>query len=270
MEIMLSSGKLSLLLLLIALSAAPSEAIVPVCVDPPSGLVSWWKGEDNADDSAGTNHGTIMNSVGFVDGMVGKAFSLDGNSYVEAPDEGLPLGSAERTIVAWVYPTAYNGLKHIVHYGSRGSGASWGLVILGNGTLIAHEWLNYEGAGNVPLDQWSHVAISLSNGGVKKHYINGTLVGESTYEPNTVSSGILRIGARIDDPYNPPELFHGLVDEVAVFNRALTADEIAAIYNAGIAGMCPIQQDNVVVLQPGPGSNDGSDDGSASKERMQA
>lgn len=91
------------------------------------------------------------------------------------------------------------------------------------------------------------------------------MVGESEYQPNTVSSGILRIGARIDNPYNPPELFTGLVDEVAVFNRALTAEEIAAIYNAGSAGMCPIQQDNVVVLQPGPGSNDGSDDGSANK-----
>lgn len=102
------------------------------------------------------NHGEIY-EASFEDGMVGRAFSFDGNSYVEASDYGLPLGSAERTIVAWIYPTDYTyGLNHIVHYGNNSRGESWGLVITREGQLIAHEWLNYEGAGNVPLNQWSH------------------------------------------------------------------------------------------------------------------
>src|SRR5437762_797449 len=48
------------------------------CLTSPSGLVSWWKGETNALDSVGTNHGALQNGVGFLPGEVGESFSLDG------------------------------------------------------------------------------------------------------------------------------------------------------------------------------------------------
>ena len=59
----------------------------PPCISAPTGLVGWWPGEGNANDLAGTNNGTLVNSVNFTNGRVGQAFSLDGASgYVLIPD----------------------------------------------------------------------------------------------------------------------------------------------------------------------------------------
>ncbi len=56
------------------------------CTPPPSGMVSWWRGQDDANDSVGTNHGTMMNGATFAPGKVGQAFSFDGvDDYVELP-----------------------------------------------------------------------------------------------------------------------------------------------------------------------------------------
>jgi hypothetical protein len=56
----------------------------PPCDPPPSGLVSWWKGEGNATDSVGTNNGALSPSgASYAPGLVGQAFRFDGtNGYV--------------------------------------------------------------------------------------------------------------------------------------------------------------------------------------------
>jgi len=72
------------------------------CVPTPTGAVSFWKGEDDANDSVGINHATLQNGATFADGKVGHAFSLDGSDdFVSvASPTGLPVGSAARTVNA--------------------------------------------------------------------------------------------------------------------------------------------------------------------------
>ena len=54
------------------------------CVAPPSGLVSWWQGEGDANDQMSHNTGTLVNGAAFTTGKVGQAFSFDGvNDYVD-------------------------------------------------------------------------------------------------------------------------------------------------------------------------------------------
>src|SRR5438552_18884489 len=63
--------------------ALAGSATAPVCVAPPSGLVSWWPAEGNADDIGDGNYGALVNEATFSAGKVGQAFSLDGtNHYV--------------------------------------------------------------------------------------------------------------------------------------------------------------------------------------------
>jgi hypothetical protein len=58
----------------------------PGCATLPAGLVSWWAGEDSANDSYGTNNGTLQGGMSFVPGKVGQAFSFNGtNAYVAVP-----------------------------------------------------------------------------------------------------------------------------------------------------------------------------------------
>ncbi len=49
-----------------------------VCLDPPSGMVSWWPGDKNASDIIGPNDGRLKNGTKFAPGMVNEAFSFDG------------------------------------------------------------------------------------------------------------------------------------------------------------------------------------------------
>ncbi|MBI3415922.1 MAG: immunoglobulin domain-containing protein, partial [Verrucomicrobia bacterium] len=56
------------------------------CVPTPTGLIAWWPGDGNANDLAGTNHGTLRNGAGFAPGIVGQAFALDGvDDFVSIP-----------------------------------------------------------------------------------------------------------------------------------------------------------------------------------------
>lgn len=73
------------------------------CTPPPTGLVSWWRGEGNALDQVGGNSGVMLNGAGFDTGIVGQAFRFNGssNSYVEVADSpNLRLTNA-LTIECW-------------------------------------------------------------------------------------------------------------------------------------------------------------------------
>src|SRR5258708_4008949 len=59
------------------LVALMPQLAVP-CEPPPAGLVAWWRAENNAADTAGTNHGILLNGATFAAGQVGNAFSFDG------------------------------------------------------------------------------------------------------------------------------------------------------------------------------------------------
>src|SRR5207245_815668 len=64
-----------------------SGSTSPPCATPPSGLVSWWRGQGNALDETGSNHGTLAGNTSFGPGRVGQAFVLDGNG------DGVSLGN---------------------------------------------------------------------------------------------------------------------------------------------------------------------------------
>ncbi len=74
------------------------------CAPLPAGAVAWWPGEGDATDIVGGFHGTLTENVQFAPGMVGQAFSLDGNaSYVQVPDDPAldPVDAA--SLEAWVW-----------------------------------------------------------------------------------------------------------------------------------------------------------------------
>ena len=72
------------------------------CTAPPSGLISWWKAEGNATDSAGVNHGVLQNGVAFAPGKVGQAFSFDGVN--DSVDLGGWFNLQVFSIGLWVKP----------------------------------------------------------------------------------------------------------------------------------------------------------------------
>jgi len=217
----------------------------PVCVNPPSGLISWWPGDDNANDIKGSNHGTLQNGATFAVGKVGQAFSFDGiDDVVNTPLTVSYVGGV--TLDAWVKTTDDAGLI-VSDGGGASDGAGMGLFIESGGKIDlfgskgTSGELNFFVEGPVISDGvFHHIAATwagdvTSNGA--KLYVDGTLVGTATALA-AISTGSTSIHIGWHTIITGHHKFAGLIDEASIYNRALSAAEIQSLYNAGSAGKC--------------------------------
>ena len=205
------------------------------CTPAPSGILAWWPGENSAQDIIGTNNGTLMNGATYSTGKVGQAFYFNGvNDYISlnGGSAKLPLGKSPRTVEAWV-KTTMSGVGEIFCYGAGNTGQAFALGVLGSSLLVS-SWSSpqYSVSANVNDGAIHHVALTY-DGTNASVYCDGTLLDTRAFTINT-GSGTANIGASI----LPEEYFIGTIDELSVYNRALTSGEITAIYLAGSAGKC--------------------------------
>lgn len=228
------------------------------CATPPSGLVSWWRAEQNATDALGTNSGDALNGVRYTNSPVGTAFYFDGvDDRVIVPNSAsLNFGAGDFSIEAWIKPetaaTAF-GVQSLVNKrytpnSSAAVGWEFGLIDgllacqLADAPLTGGDFSTFVSASPDLRDgNYHHVALSIQRGSSTggKLLVDGQVVltFDPTSQPGDLSSTEpLRIGAHADASLNSH--FTGAVDEVSIYNRALTAGEILAIFNAGVAGKC--------------------------------
>ena len=232
-----------------------------VCVPAPSGVISWWPGDGNADDIQDDNSGTLEGDAAFDNGLVGEAFRFNGNGEVEI-DDNSNLNVQEFTIEAWVFPTVLDGEVDTIfnkeesntsiqyEIGIRGSDEpDMGNIpeghfafFIGGISGLPSDFKGWvDGGEAIALDAWTHVALTFDGSSVTA-YVNGQPTRSIEGLSGTIGelSGPLKIGSRSDAgvDLNPQEPFNGLIDEVTFYSRALSADEIALIFNAGSAGKC--------------------------------
>ncbi len=208
-------------------------AQVPSCVPPPPGMVAWWPGDASASDIAGSNDGSIVGSVTYAAGRVDLAFRFDGSTgWVQAPDSAALRVTGQITIDAWINPVATGG--RVVDKITAGGADGYLLDTYGGVIRFLVDSQGLNGATPLPTGTWSHVA-GVYDGAQMRVYLNGTLDGTfATTVAIPTNSLPLRIGAASDGGSS----FNGLIDEVEVFNRALSQAEIQAIVTAGSAGKC--------------------------------
>jgi len=238
-------------------------ATAQTCLPPPAGLVGWWPGDENAKDIVGSNDGALKNGATFADGKVGRAFGFNGvNTSVEVPDSALwTFGNASFTIDLWVnFRGVPDRAPFVDHDEGPGETNKWIFWFdnIGHGipgpALRFH--INSPSLG--PLDpviapwspntgQWYHVAVT-RNGNTYMLYINGVQVATNTDMQTIPAANVpLSIGEG-DQQY----FFNGLIDEVEIYQRALSAQEIQSIFNAGRWGnvrLLPLS--TMVVLKGG-------------------
>jgi hypothetical protein len=241
-------------------SAGKCPVPLPPCTPAPSGLVGWWPGESNANDIVGDHNGTLLGPVSFSAGEVGQSFVLNGsNTGIQVPaSSSLDVGLDEGlTTEAWINPQDYS-FQSICEW-NKNNGAGTGAF--SGGEIGAHLELNEynadgslwgnlvdtsgnahginTGGGIIVSNTWQHVAMTYDKAsGATVLYCNGTAVATAnlgTFTPQTSSD--LFMGQRPAGPF-AGLYFRGQIDEVSVYNRALSAAEIQAIYHAGNAGKC--------------------------------
>src|SRR6266404_8609218 len=112
----------------------PSLVPATACTAPPSGLVGWWPGENNANDIQGTNNGTLQNgATATATGKVGQAFSFDGvNDFVNVPTSATLDPTTTASMDAWVNftqtPLAAGRYMTIMSKGSGSPGGDFDLL----------------------------------------------------------------------------------------------------------------------------------------------
>lgn len=192
------------------------------------GLVSYWsfnkadiEGE-TVNDLMGNNDGIIVGKPQTVEGKVGEALELNGSSdYIEAPDnKSLQLWESY-TLEAWIYQKESRSSR-IIDKITAGTADGPHLDTHPGTVLRSCAGACVSSKTNYSLDEWHHVVMTFDKGDVK-FYLDASPDGEGT-APSPLSGNALplRIGADSDGQ----NLFLGVIDEVRVYNRALSEYEV--------------------------------------------
>ncbi|MDO8523310.1 MAG: LamG domain-containing protein, partial [bacterium] len=219
------------------------------------GLVGYWSfdGKDMSnltafDRSGNNNNGTLTNGPTRAIGKIGQALKFDGvNDYVNIGDKTTLELNFPLTISAWVKQSSIGVLDTetsiISKYLSAGNQREWHFSTISQGSQITFEFIkSRDGVGAGSLDPvssatlvgantWAHGAITIDSSGNYVFYLNGVPDGTGTIANTTIFHGTA--SATIGEWSNPAALFPGSIDDVRVYNRALTPAEILRLYNLG-------------------------------------
>jgi hypothetical protein len=196
-------------------------------------LISYWKFDDPNDigkDVVGNNDGTLIGNVGWTnDGIHGGALTLDGDGdWVEIPDSNTIDISAPITLEAWINLKLFNfdDSQEIISKRVNDYVVTYDFVVYWfNRTLVFYTGSLVLSDSSLEPNQWYHVVVT-NNGTYTTFYINGKPSGGGTQTLGPLNSAPLRIGAS----WTYPHYFNGKIDEVAIYSRVLTANEVQEHY----------------------------------------
>jgi alpha-tubulin suppressor-like RCC1 family protein len=209
---------------------------------PTNGLVAHYPFNGNANDTSGNgSNGTVTAATLTSDrfGNSNTAYSFDGvSSYIDAVIPSIPKNNAARTISGWFKtndtfsdPNKYDAT--VFNYGSLAKLQRLSLSIYSKGYLQMISGADFSSddfyINNFDYANNDWYFFTLTYDGTKiSIFVNGQLVDQKAVNLDTVGN-IFRIGQRISGD-NVKEGFKGTIDDIAIWNRVLTPEEIAALY----------------------------------------
>jgi hypothetical protein len=193
-------------------------------------------------DQYGGNDGTVTGPARTNAGRFGRALEFEGdNDIVTVPDDSsLHLGTG-MTLEAWVKPTATTNWRSVIFKEAAG-GIAYGLYSNGENDDVPSVHTGIQGdtsaSGTEPVDPnaWTHLSATY-DGNLLRMYVDGVLVGSKATSGEDLSAGAGPLTFGANNVWG--ERFRGLIDEVRVYNRALTREEIAADMDAPVVPGTP-------------------------------
>lgn len=230
-----------------------SQGLLRRAAAPSEGLVGWWRGEGNTQDSAGANDGTVVNGTDYVPGVVGTAFRFDGvDQYITVQPSAELNITGDVTVSLWAKRTVFGNTR--VRLINQGGGRVYGVDVptayglffgspasgpLGPGNFAS---VDFEVAGgsnqylvsSVATDAEFHHHAFVRKGNVQTLFFDGEIVASATFTgtPGDTTGLPLVIG-NLYNPDDPIGLsFGGIIDEVRIYNEALLGLEIKAVFDS--------------------------------------
>jgi len=219
-----------------------AQAYLRTNANHETGLVGWWKLDESsgltaADSSGNGNDGTLTNMSGdeWTTGQIDGALELDGsNDYVNVGDAASLDITDAITVTAWIKPSNPGGnWQSIIANSPTGSQYNYWFYLESNAlklSVYSSTYPNLTVSNAIgTADIWYHVAFTAIDGSTMKIFVNGKEVGSGTagtghWSGGYTTIGDLRPGRKIH--------FNGSIDDVRIYDRALSAEEIA-----GLAGV---------------------------------
>ncbi len=226
-----------------------NKKLTPLAVEDGGGrdksLVGYWSFDEGTgtiayDLSGNGNNGTLYNfnwtaTSGWVDGKVGKALSFDGvDDYVALPNSSVLNPSNAITVIAWVkssnssyYPGWWQVVSNYNAYILGTSGYNNINMCFITVKPSQGSW-GYGNCSNIPDPANWHFFAGLDDGSQERFYVDGVFKNSISWSGSINNGGGLHLGHR----ECCAEYFGGLIDEVRIYNRALSDNEIKALYEA--------------------------------------
>jgi len=224
------------------------------CTQPPAGMIGWWTADGNANDIIGGNNGTMLGGAAFATGLVGEAFrfTADGDRIALGNPPALQLSGKDFTVDAWVnYDPADmstdGAIVSKMDDDMDANGDGWMLLR----QIDNHFWFCFGAAPNngcTPTADTTVISTTTAAAGTWYHVAGVKSATEFAIYVNGVKEASKPLPAFIDTDRNPAFIgdfrprhqLLGLIDEVEIYGRALTGDEIRSVYLAGSAGKCKV------------------------------
>ena len=224
--------RMSLRLIVCSLLVAPLLLVAQAASPAPSGLVAAFgfdagSGTVIADQSGAGNNGTAANTTWAASGKYGKALQFNStNSLVTVPDAASLHLTTGMTLEAWVNPSTVNAnWRDVIYKGNDNyylEATSSNASKPDAGLIAGGSYGDAYGTAALPANTWTYLAETY-DGSTLRLYVNGTQVGSVAHTGSiATSTNPLQIGG--DSIYG--QHFVGLIDEVRVYNTALTAAQI--------------------------------------------
>jgi hypothetical protein len=226
-----------------------SLAAAPVCIVPPTGLVSWWTGDTDASDLYAVNNPSGANAISHGPGEVANGFTFGSGGYVDIAASS-SLANKKFTWTAWAKPEGPGPNNDFVGniIVDQQSTSTYAAVAL-TWRATDNRFLFFFGTDTsefiVSSDTFApgtfYFVAGTFDGMTFRLYVNGVLQG-SFFEPKAVSysTRTWEIGSQ-DAGFRAagfPRTWNGTIDEVQAYKVALAAPKLLSIYKAGVAGMC--------------------------------
>lgn len=207
---------------------------------PTNSLVAWYPFNGNANDESGNgNNGTVYGATLFTNrfGNLNTAFSFDGNDYIDCGNSTILdlYNIPTKTISFWMKPSDLGGA--IISRYSQGVSSNSAYGILSSATTF---WTSGNGTNAFFINaqenyDWQHYVVefnrSVGNVRITK---NGSFLQQGNLNFNSGATTVSTLIGMVFDGYTNtnPQYFNGVIDDIAIYNRALSASEVTQLYTA--------------------------------------